>query len=357
MKKTLLIEEINLEKVIRVLIRLSIIGIGLGVIVGSFLTRIPSKIINLDTPKQRVSKIRARGFISTERLNLKVYKQQKEIVVLSESWEKLLKEQKGLKASAYVILENGKFAQVKENDLSPAAGSVKIAILLIALQMLDRGELIWNEPIKLNKNAIANGSGWIRYQPIGKNFPLHEIAMEMIRVSDNTATNLLIQRIGGIEELNKRLKNIGLNQTRLKTFLPDLEGSNTTSALEMVQIIIMAESRNILSSKSRDLFRELMKMSVSNLLLPDGILKGLGIPPGNTDYKLLIEGFRVYNKNGDIGKAYVDAGLIQMPDGSRAIASFIVQGPFNDPRSSELIRNMASAMVSAIKPIDSKEQN
>ncbi|MED5264043.1 MAG: serine hydrolase, partial [Cyanobacteriota bacterium] len=45
-----------------------------------------------------------------------------------------------------------------------------------------------------------------------------------------------------------------------------------------------------------------------------------------------------------------DAGLIELPDGSRAVAGFMVKGPFNDPRSTELIRDMAAAMAPVLKP-------
>ena len=56
-------------------------------------------------------------------------------------------------------------------------------------------------------------------------------------------------------------------------------------------------------------------------------------------------GIRVYNKTGDIGIAYADAALIELPNGHRAVAAFMVKGPFNDPRSANLIRAMAAAMA------------
>jgi beta-lactamase class A len=52
----------------------------------------------------------------------------------------------------------------------------------------------------------------------------------------------------------------------------------------------------------------------------------------------------VYNKTGDIGTAYADAALIHLPTGQRAVAAFMVKGPFNDPRSAELIRAMAGGV-------------
>ena len=50
------------------------------------------------------------------------------------------------------------------------------------------------------------------------------------------------------------------------------------------------------------------------------------------------------NKTGDIGIAYADGALIELPSGQRAVAAFMVKGPFNDPRSTELIRSMAAEM-------------
>ena len=81
-----------------------------------------------------------------------------------------------------------------------------------------------------------------------------------------------------------------------------------------------------------------------------GLLKGLGGSQGEPDDSLMIKGYRVFNKTGDIGIAYADAGLIELPDGRRAVAAFVVKGPFNDPRSTELIRNMAAAMAPVLKP-------
>ena len=93
-----------------------------------------------------------------------------------------------------------------------------------------------------------------------------------------------------------------------------------------------------------------MATSVTNTLLPTGLLKGLGGAQGAPDPNLASQGYRVYNKTGDIGIAYADAGLIELPDGRRAVAGFLVKGPFNDPRSTNLIRAMAAAMAPYLKP-------
>ena len=50
----------------------------------------------------------------------------------------------------------------------------------------------------------------------------------------------------------------------------------------------------------------------------------------------------------EVAQAYADAGLIELPDGKRAVAAFMVKGPFNDPRSTNLIRAMAGEIAKSL---------
>ena len=335
-------------------LRLILTGISLGVIFGTSL-KIFSEAYKNDINNFRIrnsdklqknKNILSKKIISSNKSNTK-----KEIKSLSDEWEYLSNNQKGIQATAFLLfLDDGRFAKLFPNKPMPAASSIKTPILLAALKKIDLGQLFWNEPIKLKKELIGGGAGWMAYQQLGRFFPTHEVATEMIRVSDNTATNLIINKIGGIKELNNIFRAWGLEQTVVRNLLPDLEGTNTTSAKDLVTTIELVESGNELNSKTRDLFREVLSTSKTNSLLPGGLLKGLGGTKGDTDYKLLIKGYRVFNKTGDIGTAYVDAGLIELPDMRKAIAAFMVTGPFNDPRSTELIRDMAASMASVLRP-------
>jgi beta-lactamase class A len=166
----------------------------------------------------------------------------------------------------------------------------------------------------------------------------------MIRVSDNSATNLVIQQLGGKESVNASFKGKGLQATVLNNWLPDLDGTNTSSSRDLARTIALVDIGERLSPHARDLFREIMATSQTNTLIPAGLLKGLGKDGNDPDAELLSEGITVYNKTGDIGTAYADAALIHLPTGQRAVAAFMVKGPFNDPRSSELIRAMAGGI-------------
>ena len=62
----------------------------------------------------------------------------------------------------------------------------------------------------------------------------------------------------------------------INNWLPDLEGSNTTSAHDLSRSIALVDSGDLLSQRSRDLFRQVMGTSVTNTLLPRGLMQGLG---------------------------------------------------------------------------------
>ena len=270
----------------------------------------------------------------------------KRLEKLINKWENLIIKNTDLDVSGFFIsLDNQVYAEIKSDIKLPAASSIKVPILIVLLTMLDRGEISWNEKLTLTEDTIASGSGWMAYQEIGQKFYVFEVASEMIRVSDNTATNLLIKRLGGIKIVNQKLKEIGLKNTQINNLLPDLDGTNITSTKDLSLAMALVDSGYLLSFRSRDIFREIMQKSKTNTLIPSGILRGLGKETKDIDYHLSLNGYLILNKTGDIGISYSDTALIQTPHNSRAFASFIVKGPFNDPRLPELIRNLSAELV------------
>ncbi len=325
------------------LLRLVVTGVGVGVVVGSGLKLLAPRFAQgggIGVPRVDPAPRRLPGGGS----GMGRFEPRRELTDLSRRWATLASAQKGLNASAYLlVLDDGRYAQLKPDQPLPAASSIKTPILLAGLQDLDAGRLRWDEPLRMTKAVIGGGAGWMASKPVGTRFPFHEAATEMIRVSDNTATNLLIQRLGGKAALNRRFESLGLPATVINNWLPDLEGTNTTSARDLARSIALVDTGETLSPRARDLFREILGTSRTNTLIPLGLLKGLGKESSDPDGELLPFGLTVYNKTGDIGIAYADAALIQLPNGQRAVAAFMVKGPFNDPRSADLIRAMAGA--------------
>ena len=333
---------------LRLVLRLAVMGIGLGVITGTslkllapqFASGAAGKVTNTPTPALPALQPLPRG------LSMGRFEARTELTALSQKWAQLAARHKDLQASGYLlVLDDGRYAQLQADKPLPAASSIKTPILLAGLEELDAGKLRWNEPLPLTKEVIGGGAGWMANKPVGTRFAFWEAATEMIRVSDNSATNLLIKRLGGKAALNARFQGLGLPATVINNWLPDLNGTNTTSSHDLARAIALVDTGEKLSPRARDLFREVMGKSRTNTLLPLGLLMGLGGDSADPDSDLLAHGVTVLNKTGDIGIAYADGGLIELPNGQRAVAAFMVKGPFNDQRSTDLIRAMAAEVA------------
>ncbi|MFM7086096.1 MAG: serine hydrolase [Cyanobium sp.] len=331
------------------LLRLGVMGVGLGVIVATGLKLLAPRLSQgaVGVPKADPSPhLRPAGGLSSGR-----FEARRELSGLSQTWKRLAAAQKGLTASGFVLmLDDGRYAQLQPDLALPAASAIKTPILLVGLEDLDAGKLRWNEPLTLTRELVGGGAGWMANKPVGTRFPFHEAATEMIRVSDNSATNLLIKRLGGKVALNSRFRALGLTGTEVRNWLPDLNGTNTTTSRDLARTIALVDTGETLSPRARDLFREVLSHSGTNTLIPLGLLMSLGKETADPDSELLPYGIAVYNKTGDIGIAYADAALIQLPNGQRAVAAFMVKGPFNDPRSTDLIRAMAGAALKTLLP-------
>ena len=331
---------------LQLLLRLLVMGIGLGVLSGTALKLLAPKLSQGQghggTPSPLAPALPSLQPLQRG-LALGRFEQRQELTALSAKWAALAARQKDLQASGFLlVLDDGRFAQLQPDRPLPAASSIKTPVLLAAMEDLDAGRLKWNDPLLLTKEVMGGGAGWMANKPLGTRFPFWEAVTEMIRVSDNSATNMLIKRLGGKSMLNTRFQAMGLNATVIRNWLPDLDGTNTTSAHDLARCIALVDTGEKLSPRARDLFREVMGKSRTNTLLPLGLLMGLGGDSADPDSELLARGVTVLNKTGDIGIAYADGGLIELPNGQRAVAAFMVKGPFNDQRSTDLIRAMAA---------------
>lgn len=334
---------------LQLVLRLVVMGIGLGVITGTSLKLLAPHLAQGVMKAPRLGTANPVVAVANPGLSSGRFEPRLELTALSKRWSELAASQPDLAASGFLlVLDDGRFAQLQPEKALPAASSIKSPILLLGLQDLDAGALRWNEGLPLTKEVVGEGSGWMANRPLGTRFPFFEAALEMIRVSDNSATNLLIKRLGGKAKVNARFLALGLPATVVRNWLPDLKGTNTTSAKDLAKAIALVDTGEKLSPRARDLYREIMGTSHTNTLIPLGLLLGLGKDGADPDEALREFGISVFNKTGDIGIAYADAALIELPTGQRAVAAFMVKGPFNDPRSTDLIRAMAAEMAKTL---------
>ena len=171
----------------------------------------------------------------------------------------------------------------------------------------------------------------MQYQAVGTKFSAIKTATDMITVSDNTATNMLISLLGGPDALNQRFQSWGLTGTMVRSALPDVQGTNTTTAKDMGIMLSLLSRGKLMSIKSRDRVLDIMRRVENNSLLP----KGLG------------DGATISHKTGTIGTLLADVGLVDTSTGRRYVAAVLVKRPRDDERADLLIQQISKLSYQA----------
>lgn len=94
------------------------------------------------------------------------------------------------------------------------ASTIKLAIMVECFSEVAESKLKWAEPIKVTEDEKVSGSGVVQELSDGVELPIRDLMHLMIVVSDNTATNLILDRIGG-NAVNARMAELELQQTRV----------------------------------------------------------------------------------------------------------------------------------------------
>ncbi|MBD2357738.1 serine hydrolase [Tolypothrix sp. FACHB-123] len=304
--------------------RLLIVGVGIGAIMGTLLsvldpaTRMaPSSSTPANTNVGQSQNQNTPNGGTPSGLNLS-----QENFQLKSAVQNLVAANPNLTPGVMLVdLDTGSYVDINSNASFPAASTIKIPILVAFFQDLDAGKIRLDEMLTMQQQMIAGGSGNMQYKPAGTQFTALEVASKMITISDNTATNMLIARLGGIEALNQRFRSWGLTTTAIRNQLPDLQGTNTTSPKELATLMAMVHQGNLVNMRSRDRLLDIMRQTQRDELLPSGLGAGATIA----------------HKTGDIGTMLADAGLVDIPTGKRYIAAVMVQRPNNDSRAQKLI--------------------
>ncbi|MEZ4657360.1 MAG: serine hydrolase [Caldilineaceae bacterium] len=198
------------------------------------------------------------------------------------------------------------------NEIFPTASSIKVPVLLRVLQLAEQGVLDLHELIYVPPNAIVGGSGVLGhlegYGARGLPMSRLDVAILMIIVSDNTATNLCIEWCGR-DSINAMLDELGLPHTRLNRKLMDLEAArrnedNLSTPAELVRLF------TLLYEGQPSAF--IAEKALAILQKPKSGMLEKALP--------LLEPPALANKPGAIGHVRCDAGLVLLPKRPYAVA-------------------------------------
>lgn len=166
-------------------------------------------------------------------------------------------------------------------SIIPSASIIKIPILFTLFSQVEDGKIQLNDQYQLTHDDVVGGTGDIQHQAEGGYYSIESLAMEMIRVSDNTATNILINHLE-MSSINKKMAELGLKSTQLNRLMMDFDAiaagrQNYTSPAEINQLLLMINSSEYLSSDSRELMIEMLLNCDDNTTIPSQLPAGIAV--------------------------------------------------------------------------------
>lgn len=234
----------------------------------------------------------------------------------------------GVMAYTIVDLASGDRFEWLPDHVSPTASTIKLAILYELVHAADEGRLKLDDPRPLDRRRAVPGG--LLYELGTPTLSLRDYAVAMAVLSDNTATNVLIELLG-MEAITARMRDLGLKDTKLRRYMIDLEAAkrgneNVSTPAEIARLLEAFYKGTGLTPAGRDEALKILKKEK----VPLSPL-GSSLPPG----------VEVANKPGELEGVRVDAGIVYAKDRPfifSAMTTYLLADEAGDEAIEELSR-------------------
>ena len=227
----------------------------------------------------------------------------------------LLKSHRGQVTVAIKHLDSGESYYHDADEAMPTASLIKFMLMLEVYEQVREGKLKLSDLVVLRKEDMVPGAGILTYHfSDGATFPLRDAVRLMIVFSDNTATNLVLDKIG-IASTGKRMAEWGCPNTKIHAKV--FKGSTTSIDPERTKKFGLG------STTAREAIRLLEKLHHGKLVSPEACKEMIGHLKKCDDKtklkRLLPEKIEVAHKTGSVSEVKTDAGILYLPGGPVAI--------------------------------------
>ena len=248
-----------------------------------------------------------------------VFAQKLSIENLKSVIESKLKTVEGEFAVAFKDLQTGKTLFINEKESFHAASTMKTPVMIEVFKQAKEGKFKVTDSI-LVKNEfksivdgspysmdIADDSGDGMYKMIGKKMTIYDLTYQMIIVSSNLATNILIDLVDA-KNANESMRKLGAKDIKVLRGVEDQKAfdkglSNTTTAYDLMLIFEKIAQNKVVDKQSCEEMRKILFNQKFNEIIPEKLPKTV----------------KVAHKTGSITGVQHDSGIIYLPDGRRYI--------------------------------------
>jgi len=232
---------------------------------------------------------------------------------LRRSLDEVLRGYPGVAGVSVLNLNSGERVSIRGGETYPSASLIKVAVLVSLLDQVNRGSIGLDERISMIARDRVGGSGVLQYMQGGLQPTVRDAAWLMITVSDNTATNLILDHLN-VKTVWDKMDSLSLHHTRIhsKTFLRSTSiavdssvkyGLGVTTPDETVRLFELLHRGRAVSPAMDSVALEMLR--------------------ANQDYTKLVrwlpEDLRVAHKTGEVDQSRSDCGILYGPDAPVAV--------------------------------------
>jgi beta-lactamase class A len=233
--------------------------------------------------------------------------------------EAKLKTVEGEFAVAFKDLQTGKTLFINEKEDFHAASTMKTPVMIEVFKQAKAGKFKVTDSI-LVKNEfksivdgspysmdIADDSGDGMYKMISRNMTIYDLTYQMIIVSSNLATNILIDLVDA-KNANESMRKLGAKDIKVLRGVEDQKAfdkglSNTTTAYDLMLIFEKIAQNKVIDKKACEEMRKILFDQKFNEIIPEKLPKNV----------------KVAHKTGSITGVQHDSGIIYLPNGRKYI--------------------------------------
>jgi len=204
----------------------------------------------------------------------------------------------GVMGVAIEDLTSGDHYFLREEEVFAQASSIKITVLADLYLQAQQGKLKLTDLYTVQSSDLVPDSDIMNgLTPGVTRVTLRDLATMMVAVSDNAATNVLIDRVG-TQNVNAMLDSLGLTHTRLRRKMMDLEAArqgreNISTPREMMTLLEVIYQGKLLNKDSTEDFFKILSTNKDSWIPRD-----------------LPAGLRIANKPGSLEAVRNDSGIV-----------------------------------------------
>ncbi|MGV3482617.1 MAG: class A beta-lactamase [Sphingobium sp.] len=251
---------------------------------------------------------------------------------LVESFARLAQQTDGTTGAAIQRIGGGDVMTLNAGTRFPMASTFKISVAGAIFSLIDSGKLTLDHMITVDPALVVPSDGIADQLPHrGVSLSVHNLLELMLTRSDNTATNVLSETVGGPAAVTAWLRSIGITgmqvdrdtrRIRADGTPFDLVASNNSTPEAMLNLLLAIRAGKAVSATSTKALIEIMERCHTG----EARLKGL-LPTGTV----------VAHKTGTLRDVANDVGFVTLPDGNQFAIAVFVKGDTKGPQTQERV--------------------